>query len=115
MATKKVPKKKRVTDTKITVPGAALTLSKKEPEIVPVPATGVYATHELLRGNYCNVGVFKHTAREFVFDFIWAVDNQGSLVSRVITSPEHAKALYEVLGKNIEQYEKTYGKIGVGE
>ena len=71
----------------------------------------IHAKPEVAAGNYCNLAVFKHTKREFIVDFIWRVDNTSLLVSRIITSPQHAKAIHDALGKNIENYEKTYGDI----
>jgi hypothetical protein len=73
----------------------------------------VQAGIEQLQGKYCNVAVIQHTKREFVFDYILRVGNNGVFVSRIITSPEHAKAIYDVLGKNIQQYENTFGKIDI--
>jgi len=79
------------------------------------PVTQIYATNELLQGKYANVAFIKHTPREFVFDFIWAVENHRILASRIITNPAHAKEVYEALGKNIERYEKAHGKIEITE
>jgi hypothetical protein len=71
----------------------------------------VQATSDKILGNYCNVAVIKHTIREFVLDFLLVLDNNSVLASRVITSPQHAKELSQVLGQNIEKYEKKYGQI----
>jgi hypothetical protein len=116
MTTKKTPKKTSKRATKKTPPKKRVVKSPsvKEAESSPAPGTAVYSTNELLQGKYCNVGLIKHTQREFIFDFIWAIDNHSALASRIITNPAHAKELYEALGKNIEHYEKTYGKIKAG-
>ncbi len=116
MATKKIPKTtpKRTTKEKTTKKRVAMRTLKKDTEGIPEPAAGVYSTNELLQGKYCNVGLIKHTLREFIFDFIWSVDNHSLLTSRIITNPAHAKEIYEALGKNIERYEKTYGNIQMG-
>jgi hypothetical protein len=79
---------------------------QKMPEGVPILATG-----ELQLGRYCNVAVIHHTNREFVLDFVWRLDSASILASRVITSPQHAKEIYEVLGQNIQKFEKQYGAI----
>ena len=71
----------------------------------------VLSTTEMLSGVYCNIATIKHTPREFLMDFIWGVENQHSLVARVITSPGHAKEISEALAKNIAQFEKKYGEI----
>ena len=73
----------------------------------------VLAQNEMLSGNYSNIAVIQHTEREFVLDFMFAIGNQNSLVSRVITNPQHVKKIYEVLGGNIKQYEEKFGKIKV--
>jgi len=66
------------------------------------------------QGKYCNVASIKHSLREFIFDFIWSIENRNLLTARIITNPGHAKEIYEALGKNIEHYEKAHGKIQVG-
>jgi len=113
MATKKTSKTppKRAAKKKVARKRLAKKPLKKDIESIPEPTAGVYSTNELLQGKYCNVGLIKHTPREFIFDFIWSVDNHSLLASRIITSPAHAKEIYEALGKNIERYEKTHGTI----
>lgn len=64
-----------------------------------------------LLGNYSNRAIISHTRLEFVFDFLLALENQSILASRVITSPQHAKQLYEALEKNIKRYERKFGRI----
>ena len=66
---------------------------------------------ETQMGRYCNVAAIHHTKNEFVFDFAFQLNNDGQLISRVITNPEHAKAILSVLESNIKQYETKYGKI----
>ncbi len=84
-------------------------------------AIPMFPKTEVVKGNYCNVAVIQHTQREFVLDFMFAISrqissefglpNQCSVVSRVITSPQHVKKIYEVLGHNIKQYEAKFGEI----
>ena len=71
----------------------------------------VSATNESLLGKYCNLALIHHTRFEFVFDFIWAIDQHRILASRVITSPRHAKRIYDALRENIEKYENQHGII----
>ena len=71
----------------------------------------VQARQEDLTGKYCNFAVFKHSKREFVLDFVWRLENTNILVSRIITSPQHAKAIHDALGKNIQSYETANGTI----
>lgn len=87
-------------------------LVRKEPEkIEPEPRLKVYSPHDRMQGVYSNYAVVQHTNREFVFDFIWRVPDYNALVSRIITSPELAKELITALERNIERYEKNFGKI----
>ena len=84
-----------------------------ENEVAPEQVTKVLAQNEILQGKYCNVGVFKHTPREFILDFFWDVDGLSILTSRVVTNPAHAKEIHKALGENIERYEKRFGEIEV--
>jgi hypothetical protein len=79
--------------------------------IKPMREVGILATGELLSGKYCNVALIKHTPREFVFDFLLAIENERVLISRIITNPKHAKKVHEVLGNNIKKYEEQHGTI----
>ncbi len=71
----------------------------------------VAATNERLLGAYCNSAIIHHTKFEFIFDFIWALDDYRVLASRVLTSPQHAKLIFNALGNNISKYEKLHGEI----
>lgn len=109
MATKKAPRK---THTKVSRKKLASPIAPKpEPSQATESVIGVHATNEAIAGKYCNVAVIKHTAREFIMDFIFSVDGHSQLSSRVITSPTHAKEIYEAIRNNIEKYEKMFGRI----
>lgn len=68
-------------------------------------ASGVYA-------NFVNI---IHNPAEFVFDFARVVPgrNDVRILSRVLTTPVHAKQLLNALAQNIAVYEKTFGTIRV--
>ncbi|MEX0869992.1 MAG: DUF3467 domain-containing protein [Candidatus Spechtbacterales bacterium] len=66
---------------------------------------------EDLKGNYANMAQLGHTKEEFILDFFMVHPPAGTLASRVITSPGHAKRLLGALQTNIENYEKKFGKI----
>lgn len=68
---------------------------------------------QIATGHYANMAFIAHTAEEFVIDFILQSpgQNQAKVVSRIITSPGHAKRLQMALNENIVRYEKRYGKI----
>ena len=63
------------------------------------------------KGVYANNMIIGHTKEEFVLDFLNVFPPQGALVSRVFTSPGHAKRIVKALDENIKKYEKQFGKI----
>ncbi len=67
---------------------------------------------ETAQGRYANVAVIAHTRAEFILDFALAYPGQApSVSSRVITSPQHAKALLRSLEDNVRRYEARHGAI----
>ena len=65
--------------------------------------TGRYA-------NYCKVG---HNAFEFVLDFgqYYPDNGEPQFHTRIISNPVYTKALLQLLGESIAQYEQTFGAI----
>ena len=64
------------------------------------------------RGRYANVAILAHTKDEFIMDFALAYPGQAPVVNaRVVTSPQHAKALLRSLADNINRYEARFGTI----
>lgn len=88
-----------------------LPVTGKRGEDSPQRVMEVQAPREKLQGGYSNFALIHHTRREFVIDFIWRLENYSALVSRVITSPEHARELHVALGRNIERYQESFGEI----
>ena len=90
-------------------------LKKNEPEKPAAQPQEVafeaVASPELMQGKYSNVTLIQHTRNEFVLDFLWILQDQRFLASRVIRSPEHAKRLHAALRGNLEGFEKKYGVI----
>jgi hypothetical protein len=71
-------------------------------EIDPATAKGVFT----------NAAVITHTDDAFFIDFALAYPQQPVRVhSRVVTSPQHAKALLRTLAENVSRYEKRFGAI----
>jgi hypothetical protein len=62
-------------------------------------------------GVYANGMMVQHTADEFVLDFAVVMGGAGTVVSRVITSPGHARRIMEALQENIARYEAAHGPI----
>jgi hypothetical protein len=75
------------------------------------PQINIKATDEELRGHYANAMQVAHTKEEVILDFLTIVPPHGQLVSRVITSPAHAKRIVTALSENIKTYEKNYGPL----
>lgn len=69
------------------------------------------ATDELLRGVYANALQISHTKDEIIFDFLSFMPPQAQLVSRVITSPAHAKQILGALADNLKKYEAQFGQL----
>lgn len=68
-----------------------------------------------LEAVYANVAFISHTPAELVLDFAQVLPRmpKGSVVSRVIMSPVHAKLLQHALAQNITNYEKQFGEIKI--
>ena len=64
-------------------------------------------------GVYVNFANIIHNPAEFVLDFGRIVPgrNDVRVLSRVLTSPIHAKQLLNALAQNVALYEKTFGNI----
>ncbi len=64
-------------------------------------------------GIYVNFGSVAHTRSEFILDLGRIVPGRSDvkILSRILTSPLHAKQLCRALVQNLEQYEKTFGEI----
>ena len=66
---------------------------------------------EELKGRYANLVRISHTREEFILDFINMVPPQGTVTSRVITSPGHLKRLIRALSENVKLYEQRFGTV----
>lgn len=71
----------------------------------------IKATDDMLRGTYSNALQISHTQSEVILDFINLMPPQAQLVSRVITSPAHAKQIIAALTDNLNKYETQFGAI----
>ncbi len=86
-------------------------MSKKAPHDNSID---VELTEEVAEGSYSNLVMISHSQSEFVMDFIVMLPGmpKAKVKSRMILTPEHAKAILSALKENIEIYEKNFGKIG---
>jgi len=69
------------------------------------------------RGIYANLALITHGETEFILDFIFlqAGSPKAKVLTRVISSPVHAKRLLWALKDNIEKFEARFGAIPAGE
>jgi hypothetical protein len=65
------------------------------------------------QGTYANLQIVTHSPTEFVLDFCQLLPGlpKANVVSRLILSPQHAKALMKTLAVNIARYEQHFGEI----
>ncbi len=68
------------------------------------------------RGQYTNIALITHSETEFILDFLFLQPNapKTKVLSRLITSPVHAKRLMWALKDNVEKYEARHGAINAG-
>lgn len=71
----------------------------------------IKADDDVLKGVYANALQISHTKDEVIFDFLNIVPPQGQMVSRVMTSPGHAKRILNALNDNLKKYEAQFGKL----
>jgi hypothetical protein len=64
-------------------------------------------------GHYVNFANILHNPTEFVIDFGRIVPGRPDvkILSRILTTPVHAKQLLNALAQNIGIYERQYGPI----
>jgi len=70
---------------------------------------------EVAEGLYSNLMFITHSPSEFVLDFARVLpgNRKGKVYSRVVMTPQHAKALSELLQRNVALFEETHGTIRV--
>jgi len=70
-------------------------------------------SEEVAQGTYSNFAIISHSQSEFIIDFVRIVPGapKAKVKSRIILTPDRAKALFEALQDNIEKYETAFGKI----
>jgi hypothetical protein len=68
---------------------------------------------ELAQGQYSNLMFITHSPSEFILDFARVLPGarKGKVYSRIIMTPQHAKALSELLNRNIDTFEEKHGAI----
>lgn len=68
---------------------------------------------EVAQGKYSNLAIISHSPSEFVLDFAAVLPGlkKAKVKSRIILTPEHAKALMLSLQENVARYERNLGEI----
>jgi len=66
-------------------------------------------------GIYSNLAIITHSPAEFVIDFTRVVPGvpKARVLSRIITTPQHAKMLMRALKDNIDKFEARFGEIKI--
>ena len=68
---------------------------------------------DVAQGTYSNLMFITHSPSEFILDFARALPGarKGKVYSRIVTTPQHAKALSDLLLRNLNTYEEKNGTI----
>lgn len=83
-----------------------------KPEAQPKPLQ-FSMDDSVANGVYANFANIIHNPAEFVLDFGRLMPGRSDVrvLSRVITTPVHAKQILNALAHNVSLYEKTFGTI----
>ena len=86
-----------------------------QPEPRPAQQLPVELPDDVAEGTYSNLILITHSASEFVLDFARVLPGgrKGKIYSRIVMTPQHAKALRELLDRNVSMYEDAHGAIRV--
>lgn len=87
------------------------TMTEKQPEIQ------IDLDEATARGTYANLALITHSETEFVLDFVFLQPQtpRARVLSRVVTSPLHAKRFLWALKENLEKYEARFGAVKAGD
>lgn len=69
------------------------------------------ATDQDLKGRFSNIAQISHQEEHFILDFFLLAPPAGQLVSRIVTSPSHMKALANTINDQLKKYEVNFGKV----
>lgn len=67
----------------------------------------------IAEGVYSNLAIINHSTSEFIVDFVSMMPPmpKAKVKSRIILTPQHAKRLLRALDENIQNFERSFGKI----
>ncbi|MFI5119257.1 MAG: DUF3467 domain-containing protein [Thermoanaerobaculia bacterium] len=89
-------------------------MADQPPKPEPKPPSIQFSIDDsVANGVYVNFANIIHNPAEFVLDFGRVVPGRTDVrvLSRVLTTPVHAKQLLNALSQNVALYEKTFGAI----
>jgi hypothetical protein len=90
-------------------------MSEKAPQSQPTqkPKRVTIELPKNLNAVYANAALISHSPAEIVLDFAQVLPRtpKGTVLSRIIMSPVHAKLLQMALAQNIANYERQFGEI----
>ena len=86
------------------------------PDPQPQPQIQIDIDEVTSRGIYSNAVLISHGETEFVLDFVFLQPQspKAKVLSRVVTSPQHAKRLLWALKDNLSKYEARFGEVRAG-
>lgn len=84
----------------------------------PTPAPlQIEIDESVARGTYTNLALITHSETELLIDFLFLQPQtpKTKVLTRIVTSPVHAKRFLAALQDNIAKYEARFGAINAGE
>lgn len=68
---------------------------------------------DVAEGHYANLALIAHSPSEFILDFARMLPGlpKAKVCSRMVMTPQNAKALLRTLQTNVQRYEETHGEI----
>ena len=81
------------------------------------PPLQVEIDEAVSRGVYTNLALLTHSETEFILDFLFIQPQtpKTKVLTRLVTSPVHAKRLLAALQDNLAKYEARFGPIAAGD
>lgn len=82
----------------------------------PQPQLQIEIDEAVARGVYTNLALIAHSETEFLLDFLFLQPQtpKTKVLTRVVTSPVHAKRFLAALQDNVAKYEARFGTINAG-
>ncbi len=77
------------------------------------PRINIELSEAAAEGIYSNLVLVSHSSSEFVIDFARLLPGppKGKVYSRIIMTPQHAKALIATLQENMSRFERNFGPV----